>query len=103
MKTLVFSTDWLDGLDDATIWNCDFRDGIAANIDRGTTVTVTGSLGLWDGRHAVKAKEDNLWDAVRKCISGCDVFEVWQTGKYTLEIAASHHDGTNRFKLTQYQ
>lgn len=104
MRILIFSSEWFDGTDmDWTIWNCDCHDDVACNIDRGTPVTVNGSLGLWNGRREVKAKEDDLWTAIEKCISGCDDFTIYQTGKHTLEVTGYHHDGTNSFKLTQYK
>lgn len=60
---------------------------------------VTGSLGLWDGRHSgICETFDNLYDALSKCSS--DAYDI--VVKYedkALKFENHHHDGTNYFEV----
>ena len=63
-------------------------------------VVVTGSLGLWDGRHEiVPTRMDSVYDAIQKCISNdiCYVDVEYNDGE--IKVSAAHHDGTNHFTI----
>ena len=60
---------------------------------------VTGSLGLWNGRHSIYAKRfDNLYDAVNACVTDTLDLEITCDGK-VIEVTSLHHDGTNCFEI----
>ena len=60
---------------------------------------VTGSLGLWNGRHSICAKTfNNLYDAVNACATDAMDMEVTCDGK-VIEVTSHHHDGTNCFEI----
>lgn len=66
--------------------------------------TITGKLGLWDGVHEIEpVKCSTFYEAVIRCIGNCDDFEVIKTGNKTIHVNAYHHDGCNRFKITEYK
>ena len=60
---------------------------------------VTGSLGLWDGRHGgICETFDNLYDALSKCAT--DAYDI--VVKYennAIEFECHHHDGVNCFEI----
>ena len=60
---------------------------------------VTGSLGLWNGRHSgICETFDNLFAALSKC--SADAYDI--VVKYennALHFEAHHHDGTNIFEI----
>lgn len=60
---------------------------------------VTGSLGLWDGRHGgICEPFDNLYDALSKCAT--DAYDI--VVKYednVIKFECHHHDGVNRFEI----
>lgn len=61
-------------------------------------ILVCACLGLWYGKRQVKAKFNNLHDALINCYE--DVNKVFFTNKKsTLNIEAAHHDGLNIFKF----
>lgn len=64
---------------------------------------ITGSLGLWNGRHEIISSKtyDRLLDAIDACMPNCD-FEIdvdWHNG--VVEVSVAHHDGTNCFEIHQ--
>jgi hypothetical protein len=64
-------------------------------------VVVNGTLGLWDGRHEIMPREfDSVQDAIVACYgrSIMDIVVEWDNG--TILVSAYHHDGTNRFEIT---
>lgn len=73
-------------------------------FDRGTgEYVITGSLGLWDGRHEVYCDEifSSLTDAINKTING-DCYVTVKEGKYgKLMVDIAHHDGTNHFEIKE--
>ena len=62
-------------------------------------VTITGTLGLWDGRHEISPVErESVYDAIMACADGCADIEVeWEDGVIT--VYGHHHDGTNVLKI----
>lgn len=67
-------------------------------------VVITGTLGLWDGRHKINpVKVANIIEAVNKCvdqdIEEVDMYED-QYGNFILN--AYHHDGCNEFIIKKY-
>lgn len=61
-------------------------------------ILITGRLGLWNGSPDVRDIENTLLEAITKCLEDTNTIYT-QTTKSTLEIKASHHDGSNCFKL----
>ena len=62
---------------------------------------VTGTLGLWDGKHIIYPKVfPNLRRALGACWEDCGYIDIHtdEKGNY-LEFTGSHHDGTNCFEL----
>ena len=64
---------------------------------------ITGSLGLWDGKHNIKPVfEHGLCATIDKCISGRDIwdFDVFlNDDEDYITVHAKHHDGTNVFEI----
>ena len=77
---------------------CFFENLKYANDVNGECV-VSGTLGLWDGRHEIEPKEfDTLEKAIKACWSNADYVTI--TGKDgVIYVEAMHHDGTNRFEI----
>lgn len=78
-------------------------DDLMANIkyDKNNNVdcVVTGSLGLWDGRHDIDTKHFPTLDrAINACISGCDYIIITEN-EGVINIKGIHHDGTNCFEI----
>lgn len=62
---------------------------------------VTGTLGLWDGRHIIFPKVfPSLQRALSACWKDCEIVEVVtdEKGDYLI-FTGHHHDGTNCFEL----
>lgn len=60
---------------------------------------ITGTLGLWDGRHTIFPTECNeLAEAIRKCCENCNEFQV-SIEDGVVYVEASHHDGVNKFEI----
>ena len=79
----------------------DFWDGLrrvkdSAYIDY---YVVTGSLGLWDGRHAgICETFDSLYEALSKCSSSAyDIVVKYEDG--AIKFENHHHDGVNYFEI----
>ena len=65
---------------------------------------ITGTLGLWDGRHPVvhPVIENGLVDTIMKCVSGSDIwdYDVFiNDDEDFITVHAKHHDGTNVFEI----
>lgn len=62
-------------------------------------VVITGTLGLWDGKHDIcPVEKESVYDAIYACADGCAEIEVeWEDGIIT--VYGYHHDGTNIFKI----
>jgi hypothetical protein len=78
-------------------------DDLMTNIkyDKNNNVdcVVTGSLGLWDGRHDIDTKHFPTLDrAINACISGCDYIIITEN-EGVINIKGIHHDGTNNFEI----
>lgn len=78
-------------------------DDLITNIkyDKNNNVdcVVTGSLGLWDGRHDIDAKHFPTLDkAINACVSGCDCIIIAEN-EGVIDIKGIHHDGTNNFEI----
>lgn len=60
---------------------------------------VTGSLGLWNGRHSIYPKTfDNLYDALSACAT--DAYDiVVKYNNNVIEFECHHHDGVNCFEI----
>ena len=62
-------------------------------------VTVTGSLGLWWGRPEIEPRRfDSLLAAIYACLENCFEYSI-KLEKGVLEVAGTHHDGTNHFSI----
>jgi len=58
---------------------------------------ITGTLGLWDGRHTIcPVIEPSLDKAIRRCSEDDTKVEYDRGAVY---VSASHHDGTNVFVI----
>ena len=87
------------------IWECldmewdDFFSNLAYSKFANTPCVITGSLGLWTGRHGiVPVKCDNLESAIRKCVNNMDYICIKQNCGH-LEVTGIHHDGSNTFEI----
>lgn len=63
-------------------------------------VTISGYLGLWDGKHEIFPVEmDSVYDAIQRCIGrSTDILKVtYEDG--VIVVYATHHDGTNVFNI----
>lgn len=64
---------------------------------------ITGSLGLWDGKHIIQPVVMNgLVDTIMKCVSGRDIcnYDVFiNDDEDYITVHAMHHDGTNVFQI----
>lgn len=58
---------------------------------------ITGTLGLWNGRHAVQAVEQTIARALSRCMGNGDSVTVEEDGRGNLSVISRHHDGTNTF------
>lgn len=64
-----------------------------------TPCYITGTLGLWDGRHTIERVDCNtLEDAIYKCYGKSDNVEIYADGN-AVYVNAYHHDGCNEFKI----
>jgi hypothetical protein len=83
-------------------YECD-RDNIEYSSMNKGQFFITGSLGLWDGRHEITCSKtfSTLLDAIDACIPNCDciIDADWHNG--VVEVRVSHHDGTNCFEIHQ--
>lgn len=59
---------------------------------------VTGSVGLWDGRHRGGLVIQDIRDFDR-LITDCDYVELIKDDDGHLNMRASHHDGTNYYEI----
>lgn len=58
-----------------------------------------GTLGLWNGQREIVPKVfDSLFEAIIACTHKCDYIKITKNHS-TIEVEATHHDGTNRFTL----
>lgn len=78
-------------------------DDLMTNIkyDKNNNVdcVVTGTLGLWDGRHDIDTKHFPTLDrAINTCVSGCDYIIITEN-EGVINIKGIHHDGTNNFEI----
>lgn len=79
----------------------EFWDGLKAIKDSPYIdyYVVTGSLGLWNGKHTICPKTfNNLYDAMSACANDAWDFDAHCDGK-VIEVNAYHHDGTNSFEI----
>ena len=74
-----------------------------ADKQKGDGFMITGSLGLWDGRHDIyPAFVKTLRAAVEKCTSNGDYIKIELDKKlHVIEVAVTHHDGTNLFTIQE--
>lgn len=83
----------------------DFRTALKEYADKqkGDGFMITGSLGLWDGRHDIYPTfVKTLRAAVEKCAENGDYIKVELDKKlHVIEVAVSHHDGTNLFTIQE--
>lgn len=80
----------------------DFWDGFRLAIKNEplfTRCVITGNLGLWNGRKTiVPTLVDNLYDAVIKCLTDCELYKLTIKDN-VLYVEGSHHDGRNSFEI----
>jgi hypothetical protein len=77
----------------------DLMTNIKHDKDNNVDCIVTGSLGLWDGRHDIDAKHFPTLDrAIVACVSGCDYITITENDGI-VNIKGIHHDGTNNFEI----
>ena len=83
--------------EDNDFWE-DFRLAIK-NEPLFTRCVITGNLGLWNGRKTiVPTLVDNLYDAVMKCLTDCELYKLTIKDN-VLYVEGSHHDGNNSFEI----
>lgn len=89
--------DYASKVNDAD-YNEDMR-AIEYSEDNEHRCVITGSLGLWNGRPAIKPVVcGSLVKAIKKCFGSCDDLRVnFEDGVY--KVSAIHHDGTNSFEI----
>lgn len=77
----------------------DFWDGFrSAQKDRTLDCVVTGSLGLWDGKHKIYPTCGELMEMIDKCLK--DAYDyVLKIENNVLYIENHHHDGTNYYEI----
>ena len=77
----------------------DVLDELDAN-QLGINIEISGSLGLWNGRHKIEpVQEPDFTSAVRRCI-GRDADRVKiERGDGFYVVSVYHHDGVNEFRL----
>lgn len=64
-----------------------------------TPCVVTGSLGLWHGRHSIIPETfSDIEDAIKKCVENMDYCSIKQVYGH-LEVTGIHHDGSNTFEI----
>ena len=84
----------------ANNWDCDM-DNIRACKQYNVPCIITGSLGLWDGRHTIQPERmESVYDAIQRCIGGRGIDESvvqWVDGEIIVD--AYHHDGVNIFTI----
>lgn len=89
---------WCDEMAQAD-YECDM-DNIKCHKPYNIPVTITGVLGLWDGKHEIVPVEmDSVYDAINKCY-GRDINHIkafYEDG--AIKVLAMHHDGTNVFYI----
>ena len=77
-------------------WN-DLINEIENDKDSNVICVVTGTLGLWNGRHGIEPKVfPSLKDAINECVSNMDYVIVTEDEGEIL-VKAIHHDGNNNF------
>lgn len=65
------------------------------------SVTITGTLGLWNGTHEIIPVEcESLSEAITKCIGRDTENLVIKEDENKYYVSCSHYDGTNRFTIT---
>lgn len=78
-------------------WDC-FIDEITYNKLGTLECVITGSLGLWDGRHTIQPVNAILTQCITKCLNESNEVEIYEIDG-ELKIDAYHHDGINRFTI----
>lgn len=69
-------------------------------IDNSACCVIVGTLGLWHGvKEIYPEKVDYLTDAVEKCLNNADDAKVSLMSDGTIQVEASHHDGSNSFTI----
>ena len=64
-----------------------------------TRCVITGNVGLWNGKRTiVPTLVDNLFDAVMKCLTDCELYKLTIKDN-VLYVDGSHHDGSNSFEI----
>ena len=90
-------SDWYTAqceIEDEEFWNS-FR---SAMKDRTLDCVVTGSLGLWDGKHKIYPTCGELMEMIDKCLK--DAYDyVLKIENNVLYIENHHHDGTNYYEI----
>lgn len=77
----------------------DFVDNLKYTL-KNEDFLVTGTLGLWNGRHDIYAQVKNgLYDAVMYCIGDSTLDVDVQFNDGVIEVNCHHHDGTNCFEI----
>jgi len=88
-------------VNDNDYFNDDFgkRGNLAYSSLKNTPCIVSGTLGLWDGKHKVIPKTfPKIEDAIYACLDECEG-EIYEDENGDLHIVAYHHDGTNTFAI----
>lgn len=77
----------------------DFFNNLRFSKFMDTPCVVTGSLGLWHGRHSIIPETfSNIEDAIKKCVKNVDYCSIGQVYGH-LEVIGVHHDGSNIFEI----
>ena len=94
------SSDYWEQINILSEWDWDaFISNMEYSKYGNDKVMIVGTLGLWDGRHNIKAEvANNVVDAIEKCVGSSDDVEVRLIDGH-LEVIGKHHDGTNCFDI----
>lgn len=69
-------------------------------IDNSACCVIVGTLGLWHGAKEIyPVKVDCLTDAVKECLNKADDAKVSLMSDGTIQVEASHHDGSNSYTI----
>lgn len=68
------------------------------NIYKPQKILCIANFGLWYGRRKAQKYFNNLYDALRVCYQDNNKL-YFKKNNSTLELSASHHDGTNYYKF----
>ena len=77
----------------------DFITNMENSVQANKPCLLTGSCGLWNGKHEIISyKFSDVFSAIKKVYGSCDDLIVKQEDGI-IKVNALHHDGSNRFEI----